>query len=132
MKNKIILIVFLTIISSAFFLSPLKTLAQANGNYGLDETAAKVDALKGQVNNYKSDFIQTKAGVIIGVVLSFIGALFLILMIYAGIMWMVSQGNEQEVTKAKGLIINAIVGIIIVFAAYALTYFLGNQLLNTP
>ena len=129
MKNKIILVALLTIISSAFFLLPLKTLAQSTGNYGLDETARNVSALSSQVGDYKSNFLQTKAGQIIGVVLSFVGALFLILMIYAGISWMISQGNEQEVTKAKSLIINAIIGIIIVFAAYALTSFLGNQLL---
>ena len=133
MKNKIILIALLTILSSAFFLLPSKTLAQTTTDttYGLDTTAAKIDAFTGQTGiNYKSDFLQTKAGMIIGVVLSFVGALFLVLMIYAGILWMTSQGNEQEVTKAKGLIINAIVGIIIVFAAYALTSFLGNQLLQ--
>lgn len=129
MKNKIILITLLTIASSFFFLLPSPILAQTDSTYGLNETAAKVDAFAEQSKNYKSDFIQTKAGQIIGVVLSFVGALFLILMIYAGILWMISQGNDQEVTKAKGLIINAIIGIIIVFAAYALTSFLGNQLL---
>lgn len=134
MKKIIILGAFLAIISSAFFLLPLKTFAQSTDttNYGLDTTAGNIDAFANQTgNNYKKDFLQTKAGQIIGVVLSFVGALFLILMIYAGILWMTSQGNEQEVTKAKGLIINAIVGIIIVFAAYALTSFLGNQLLST-
>lgn len=134
MKNKIILITLLTIASSFFFLLPSPILAQATdnaGNYGLDETAKKVDALSGQVSSYDKNFLQTKAGQIIGVVLSFVGALFLILMIYAGILWMISQGNEQSVTKAKGLIINAIIGIIIVFAAYALTSFLGNQLLSS-
>lgn len=134
MKNKIILIAFLIIAGSALFLLPANTLAQTadtSGNYGLDETAGKVDALSGQVASYNKDFLQTKAGMIIGVVLSFVGALFLILMIYAGILWMTAQGNDQEVTKAKGLIINAIVGLIIVFAAYALTSFLGNSLLSS-
>jgi len=127
MKNKIILFFLITIISSAFFLLPATVSAQ---NYGLDETANNIDAFKTASQNYKPDFLQTKTGQIISVVLSFIGALFLILMIYAGIMWMISQGNEQQVTKSKDLMINAVIGMIIVFAAYAITTFLGTQLLQ--
>jgi len=95
---------------------------------GLDKTAGNVTAFK--TSKPGADFIQTKAGSIIGTVLSFIGVLFLIMMIYAGIMWMTAQGNDQQVTKAKDLLINSIIGIIIVFAAYAITAFVGNFVSN--
>jgi len=78
---------------------------------GLNATAGKVDAFKAQVSNPDSNFIQTKAGQIIGTALSFVGVLFLILMIYAGIRWMTAQGNDQQVTKAKDQLINAIIGL---------------------
>ena len=131
MKNKIILFSLLAIISSAFFAFPQAILAQADPTAsGLDATAGKIDAFKGQTTTNYSSFLQTKAGQIISIVLSFVGALFLILMIYAGILWMTAQGNDQQVTKAKSLMINAIIGMIIVFAAYALTTFIGNQLLQ--
>lgn len=134
MKNKIIIAFILTIISSAFFLFPSISLVQAtttDTTYGLDTTAKQIDAFEKQTGtNFKNDFLQTKTGLIIGVVLSFVGALFLVLMIYAGILWMTAQGNDQQVTKAKGLLINAVVGMIIVFAAYAITTFLANQVLK--
>lgn len=134
MKNKIIIAFILTIISSAFFLFPSISLVQAtttDSTYGLDTTANQIGAFEKQTGtNFKSDFLQTKTGLIIGVVLSFVGALFLVLMIYAGILWMTAQGNDQQVTKAKGLLINAVVGMIIVFAAYAITTFLANQVLK--
>jgi len=95
---------------------------------GLDETAGKVAAFK--TSKPGADFIQTRAGSIIGTVLSFVGVLFLIMMIYAGIMWMTAQGNDQQVTKAKDLLINSVIGIIIVFAAYAITAFIGNFVSN--
>lgn len=128
MKNIIISISILAILSSAFFLLPTQCFAQ-DESYGLNTTAENVGAFKAQVKTYQNDFLQTKTGQIIGVVLSFVGALFLILMIYAGILWMTAMGNEQSVTKAKDLLISAIIGIIIVFAAYVLTTFLGDQLL---
>jgi hypothetical protein len=51
-------------------------------------------------------------------------------MIYAGITWMIARGNEQKVAQAKDMIINSVIGIIIVFAAYAITSFIGTRILN--
>lgn len=67
-------------------------------------------------------------GVIIGVILSFLGVIFLLLIIYGGFLWMTAAGNEEKVTKAKKIIQNSIVGLIIVIAAYAITVFVGTQL----
>lgn len=91
---------------------------------GLDQTAAKT-VLDQKVGS-SANFFQTLAGKIIGVVLSFVGVIFLILTIYAGITWMTAEGNEQKVSEAKDLLINSIIGLIIIFAAYAITAFVGN------
>lgn len=95
---------------------------------GLDDTVINVPAFQGQ--NITTTFVQTRTGQIIGIVLSFVGVLFLIMMIYAGIMWMTAQGNDQQVTKAKELLINSVIGIVIIFAAYAITAFIGNFVSN--
>lgn len=129
MKKIIFISLFLVLMSGAFL-----SLAQAQDlspEQGLNATADSITAFKEQTKpGYFDNFLQTKVGQIIGTVLTFVGALFFILMIYAGIMWMTSQGNDQQVTKAKDLLINAIIGIIIVFAAYAITSFLGTELLK--
>lgn len=61
--------------------------------------------------------------IIINIILSLLGVIFLGLMIYGGVVWMTAQGNEEKVKKAKELITEAIIGLIIVLAAYAITYF---------
>jgi len=130
MKKIFFISLFFSLLLSGL-ISPTQAQTVTDTLSGLDETAGNVTAFSGQTApGYFDNFLQTKAGQIIGTVLGFIGVLFLILMIYAGILWMTSQGNEQQVTKAKGLLINAIVGIIIVFAAYAITSFLGTQILQ--
>jgi hypothetical protein len=96
----------------------------------LNQTAIKVEAFKTQTGASYAGFLQTKTGQIVGLVLSFVGVIFLALMIYAGITWMTAAGNEQQVTKAKSLMINATIGIIVVFAAYAITSFIGVQILK--
>ncbi len=66
--------------------------------------------------------------VIIKTVLSFLGVLFLILMIYGGFLWMTARGNEEQVTKSKNLIIAAIIGLLIILASYAISIFVINSL----
>lgn len=126
-KTILLLIIGIFLLNSAFFVS--KSLAQT-GSYGLNETAGEVGAFESQTGANYDNFLQTKAGQIIGTVLSFVGVLFLILMIYAGILWMTAQGNDSQVTKAKNLLINGIIGLIIVFAAYAITSFIGSEILQ--
>lgn len=67
---------------------------------------------------------------IITTVLSLLGIIFVILMIYAGYLWMMAQGNEDQVSKAKGIITTAIIGLIIIVAAYSITYFVFKALGN--
>lgn len=63
-------------------------------------------------------------GQVIQVVLSFVGIIFLAFMIYAGITWLTAQGDDKKVSKAKDIIEESIVGIIIVIIAYAVSSYL--------
>lgn len=60
---------------------------------------------------------------IITAILSLIGVLFLGLAIFGGIKWMTAKGNEKQVNEAQNIITNAIIGLVVVAAAYAITYF---------
>lgn len=67
-------------------------------------------------------------GRLVGYALSFIGLGFFLLMVYAGFVWMFARGNSQEVDKAKEIMQSAIIGLIIVVMAYAITVFIGNAI----
>jgi len=130
MKKKFLYILFV------FLLIPLFTVTAANdGSYGLNEatrnsnvnSALSVSEI-GIGPGTSSGFLATKTGNIIGTALSFLGVIFLLLTITGGIMWMTAGGNTEQVTKAKKLITSAIIGLVIVFAAYALTSFIGDML----
>lgn len=55
--------------------------------------------------------------------LGFVGTLFLLLMIYAGFIYMTARGDEKKVSEAKKMIVGAIIGVVIIAAAYAITSF---------
>jgi len=67
-------------------------------------------------------------GKIVGSILAFTGIIFFLLVIYGGFTWMMARGNEQVAEKAKGTIVNATIGLIIIMLAYAITVFIGGQL----
>lgn len=121
MVKKIFLIFTLAFISLSFSLNKAQAQTVDDALKGLNQTVETVPAFQSQAAAYNDNFLATKAGQIIGIALSFVGVLFLILMIYAGLLWMTAIGNEEKIKKAKGLLMDAVVGIIIVFSAYAIT-----------
>lgn len=68
------------------------------------------------------------AASIIKVFLSLLGVVFLALLVYGGFTWMKAQGEEEEITRAKDTIKQAIIGLIIVLSAYAITFFVTSNL----
>ncbi len=76
--------------------------------------------------NTKQD-VGTLAGGIISAALSLIGIIFLILMVYAGFLWMTAQGESEKIDKAKKMIVSALIGLVVVLSAYAITAFVTGS-----
>jgi len=87
---------------------------KAIGNIGLD--------LKGidKEGNPTADTEIILAGLITGV-LSLLGVVFLLLIIYGGFLWMTAQGNDEQIGKAKKMIISSAIGITIIIFAYVIS-----------
>ncbi len=66
--------------------------------------------------------------IIIKALLGLLGIIFIILMIYAGFLWMTAGGSEEQIKKAINLIRAAVIGLIIVIAAYSITNFVFDAL----
>jgi hypothetical protein len=67
---------------------------------------------------------------VIKVILSLLGVVFILLIIYGGFLWLTSAGNEETVSKAKRLLTAAIIGLIIVLAAYVITVFVIDRIVD--
>jgi len=66
---------------------------------------------------------------IIRVALGFIGAVFLLLLLYGGFIYMTAAGNPEQVEKAKKILKNAVIGLLIILLSYSITYFILRYLL---
>ena len=69
-------------------------------------------------------------GSIINVVLGFLGIVLLGYLLFAGFQWMTAGGDSGQVDKAKGMIKNAIIGLIVIVAAFAISTFVLGSLVN--
>ena len=65
---------------------------------------------------------------IINIFLGLLGLIALILILYAGYIWMTSAGNEEKVSQAKKILTSAVIGLVIIMSAYAITKYLFNTL----
>lgn len=120
MNKKIFAIIFLLTI----LVTPVSVSAQFGAATTKLNTVAKGTGLT-------SDFAGSISTVITGV-LSLAGTIFLVLTVYAGILWMTAQGNEDRVSKAKDMVTQAIIGLAITLSAYAITAFVTGKLTSGP
>ncbi|HZJ41598.1 MAG TPA: hypothetical protein VFD51_01095 [Patescibacteria group bacterium] len=60
---------------------------------------------------------------IISIALGFLAVIFLGITIAAGFQYMTAGGNQEKTSKALALLKNAVIGLVIVLAAWALTRF---------
>ena len=121
------LLIFLTLICTNILLFPLNTISADCSGSSSDGTKTLCDPLGNQNN---TNNIQTLIGTIIKAVLGVVGSLALVMFIYGGLLWMTAAGNEERITKAKQILIAALIGLIIIIMAWGLTQFVMNQLLE--
>lgn len=97
---------------------PPKVLENVTGQGGAGNTAFGGDAQSPEM---------LVAKVVQGL-LSLLGVIFFVLVVYGGFKWMKAKGDEKEVTAAKDIITNATIGLALVLAAYAISIFVVSRI----
>ena len=123
-KFIVILILSFILIGSPVFSQGLKD-AFTTTDPNADEEGKSGRATPLSIVSYSAGYdpennIDSMVGKMIFTALSLLGIIFLILLIYAGYLWMTASGNEQQVEKAKSMITAAMIGLIIVLSAYSI------------
>lgn len=108
----------LTVVVLSIFALPVLVSAQGNLNLGLEDAA--------QIGLGQRD-LKESINAIIQIILSFLGILAVIIILWGGFIWMTAAGDEGKVDKAKKLIISGIVGIVIILSAYIIANFVITQ-----
>jgi hypothetical protein len=123
-KLLVIVTIFVTVIP-AFFLG-INANAQSNatnlfGGNGLEEN------IQGSTGLGNAD-PREMAAAIINVILGFLGIIAVLLILYAGFLWMTAMGDEGKVETAKKLMGAGIIGLVIILMAFGIAQFVMNAI----
>ncbi len=83
------------------------------------DAAPLLDQVGGEIGS-KQDLPVTIAN-IIKFILSLLGIIALILVLYAGFLWMFGGQDEGNIKKARSIMLNGAIGLLIIMSAYAIT-----------
>jgi len=121
--NKLILLIILAVLLLS---TPLSS-AQAELNIGQEYFKKIAERAGFQTDTVMSQtYLDTTIGKIIALVIGLIGTIFFIMILISGFQWLTAGGNEEKAKQARDRVVNAVIGLIIVLAAYAITYFVYN------
>lgn len=121
--------VIMTCLMVMIFFTPLLSMAAAApppfDPNASDTKEPSIELLKLQ----RADVFSTISG-IINYALTFLGLVALVLMLYAGAIWMLARGNEEEVRKAQDILKGGFIGLVIILGSYAVSRFVFDNLVN--
>lgn len=88
-------------------------------NTGLTNAAAGI---------FKEGNLPQLVGGILNGLFAALGVVFLALIVYGGMQWMLSEGQEKKVNQARGFIFHSVIGLVLVLASFAITNFVIQRL----
>jgi hypothetical protein len=126
MKNfkKLAVTIFSFLILFQVFLASPVSAQLLNNTAGLDSMTIETKNAAGLGDMSIGQVVSS----IIKVVLGLLSIIFLILIVMAGFKWMTAGGNEEQIKKSTATIKAAVIGLVIVLAAYTITYFIFTYL----
>jgi hypothetical protein len=108
---------------------PISTFAQTETTGGAGSiTSEDLGLSYAEATGLPSTDIRLIVANIIRIALGLLGIVVLVLIIYAGFLWMTAAGNEEQIEKAKKILKNAVIGLAIILSAYAIVFFVMRML----
>ncbi len=108
------------LLATGFFVATATVLAQTTANLGVDAAAA---------TGLSAVDIRVTIARIIHYFLGFLGIVTVVVILYAGFEYMRSGGEEERIKRAKSILVNAVIGLVIILSSYAITSFIIKSLL---
>lgn len=104
-----------------------------NAEYTEDETVLGTIQEGSKLGGY--DDVATEgplltAALIVNFLLTLLGAVAVALTVYAGFLWIISRGNEEDIKKAKDILAGSAIGLLLILASYSITTYIFRSFLE--
>jgi hypothetical protein len=129
------IVLFLTVLITPWLSIPVlaaDSVLNASTN-GLNFWGGPIDPNVGQTAfaDFGNNDPRIIAGRIVQIFLGLLGVIAVLLIIYGGWLYMTAQGAPDKVEKAKKVLTDAIIGLLIILSAFAIATFVISRLLNS-
>ena len=125
-KHAVFLFIFI-----AFLVIPFFVFAQGSDTSGIPSPENRLNTVAQQTYPGSSaGSIEETVSKAINAILGLTGMIFFVYMIYGGYLWMTANGKEENVEKAKHIIRNSIIGLVIILGAYAISNYVVSAMLG--
>lgn len=94
----------------------------------LSDAATELKTVQTAIGTDATNDLPTLIGNVISVLLSVLGIIFVVLVVYAGYMYLTAMGDTKKVDTAKTMLVQAVIGLVIIIAAYAIASFVIDAL----
>lgn len=94
--------------------------AQAITETTTTTTAAQTSTPVALINPLGETDVRIIIAKVISAALSIVGSLALLMVVYGGVLWLTSRGDQKQIQKGKDTLTWAAMGIVIIFASYAI------------
>ena len=118
MKKISILVIFWLLLVGVMFAMP----AWAQGAFGTNTLT--------NLAVYSTRSITDTIVGIVNIILGFLGVIAVLLFLYSGWLWLSSRGDAQKIQKSKLIMASTVIGLLIIFASYAITNFIIARLVQ--
>lgn len=96
---------------------------------GLSGATSELSTVGGAIGtDAETNTLPELIGNLIAVLLSVLGIIFVVLVVYAGFLYLTAAGDDEKVKKAKKLLNQSIIGLVIIIAAYAIASYVIDAL----
>ena len=117
LKNLAILIFLLTVTVPVFALALPAQAIDLGLDYAKNLGLAEADPREATIG-------------LISLLLTFVGIIAIVIMLYGGFIWMTAAGNEEKVSKAKKIIASGIIGLIVILSSWLIINFVEEHVTN--
>lgn len=114
-------------LASGLALAPV---AHAQGIKSINGGLSSAGKTSGLQPTSGSTNLESAVGLLINSVLSIVGVLLLVYLIYGGFKWMTAGGDSKATGEAQSILRNAVIGLVIIVLSYYIADFVMRQLMT--
>lgn len=124
LKTALKLILLVTLFVASFHFGEVLAQGLEEGGTGLQIAGTEDVQISGDIDKRPlGDVIKSMVNFFIG----FLGFIAVIVFVYAGVLWVVSGGNDEQITKAKKMMTYAALGLLVVIMSFSIVQFITSS-----